>query len=971
MDGCPSDDDLARFVFGDGAGSVGPHLRECALCQATLERLSDDGSLRPRAASSGGSSWDWSVDPEVSRIVEALEVEAPALPQRASGGETSARSVVLDPTETLEMVGRLGPYDVEEVVGRGGMGVVFRAHDRTTGQVVALKVLNAGADDERLRRRFIQEVRAAARVEHDNVVRLYATSDPTERVPYFAMEYLAGPSLADEIVVKGRIDAREAAEIVAQAASGLQAAHAAGLVHSDVKPANILLDPATGRAKVGDFGLARLISGATKLSRDGLLPGTPAYLSPEQARGESEPDARTDVYSLGVSLYECLAGEVPFRGEPHRIIQQVLVDEPRAPRDFNESIPRDLETICLKAMAKEPARRYATASEFACDLRRFLRGEPIVARPAGPIERSWRWCRNNSRVAGLIALAGLLLVALAAGSLVAALWVSRAKSVAVEQARQAQAQRALALDTLSSLIEGIQGQLATRPGTLELRRSLLEQARTGLSRVARGQSLTDRTQVDVSTIKALVKLGDIELLLGRAAEARGAFDEAAEMGERVSSADPKSIPLRRELAASYDRLGDLVISQYASEGLAEQYEKAHAIRRALVAEHPDDAAIRRDLRVSQGKMGDAEAQAGHLEKTRVLYDTYLKSLLAEPTEGSNRVLNLSDLRFIYGRIGKLAEREGRAPEALEALRACLAQAEALCAIDPENPTYRRQRAFASDYLGEACTDFGDLEGAEKALSFYLADRKAASAADPSDRDVSRALALAHQHVGDLAARRLDFEVGREAYHKGLTLFEDLAKGNPTSVQAHKDRMIALRKLFSIEALAGRLEEAALWAKRELDAQSSKDVPPHQDHAGMLDEIRTLYEVYRLARQSINDPTFSGTQPPLIASGLIKARAQYLARYGRDTAAAEAAGEVLALTNDPDAPLIAARAYSLAAQALPGDRAESRSSYIRASIKALRVAVTAKPWIARKIQYDPALAAVRDDPEFKVLTHHSL
>jgi len=155
---------------------------------------------------------------------------------------------------------------------------------------------------------------------------------------------------------------------------------------------------------VGDFGLARLETETPGRSREGLLPGTPAYLSPEQVRGESRPAPSSDIYSLGATLYECLTGEPPFHGKPHRIIHQVLNDEPSPPRALIPAIPADLETICLKAMAKDPSRRYATSAALASDLHRFLNGEPILARPVGPLERAWRWCRNNQRVAALIAL---------------------------------------------------------------------------------------------------------------------------------------------------------------------------------------------------------------------------------------------------------------------------------------------------------------------------------------------------------------------------------------------------------------------------------------------------------------------------------------------------------------------------------------------------------------------------------------
>ena len=400
MDPCPSDEDLDAFLSGDAAGAVGVHLRECRRCQRAAGRLIliRDDRIDSRWLDARG--WDWRLDPGMTSVIESLRDASPF--DRATDASDVAG---LGPVPDGRMPGRLGPYPVEPEVGRGGMGVVYRARDETTGRTVALKVLRRGGDDSRARRRFVQEVRAAS-VEHDNIVRLYATSDPESPVPYFAMEYIPGPSLAGMNQEAGRIEPRRVAEILAQVADGLHAAHLAGVVHGDLKPANLLVDQAQGRAKIGDFGLARVDLDDPSRSREGILAGTPAYLSPEQAGGDGQPDALTDLYSLGVTLYECLAGEVPFRGQPHRVLHQILHDDPRPPRVFRDAIPRDLETICLKAMSRDRSRRYPAALALGDDLRRFLRGDSVLARPAGPPERAWRWCRKNARVALLLALVG-------------------------------------------------------------------------------------------------------------------------------------------------------------------------------------------------------------------------------------------------------------------------------------------------------------------------------------------------------------------------------------------------------------------------------------------------------------------------------------------------------------------------------------------------------------------------------------
>ncbi len=310
---------------------------------------------------------------------------------------------------------RIGRFEIVERVGRGAFGVVYKATDPELRRTVAIKVprsgvLGTGEEEER----FLNEARSAGRLRHPAIVQVHEVGRH-HGVPYFVSDFIDGETLAD-VIGGERPSFRSSAELIAEIAEALDHAHAEGIVHRDVKPHNILLG-AAGRPHLTDFGLARHDEESVTVTLDGQILGTPAYMSPEQAAGNrAAVGPCSDIYSVGVVFYEMLTGERPFRGSRSMLLHQLLHDEPRPPRSLNDHIPRDLETICLKAMAKEPQRRYASAHELAKDVRRFLSGEPIHARPFGRVERLWRWCRRKPAVAGLSGAVALLLLAAAMGS---------------------------------------------------------------------------------------------------------------------------------------------------------------------------------------------------------------------------------------------------------------------------------------------------------------------------------------------------------------------------------------------------------------------------------------------------------------------------------------------------------------------------------------------------------------------------
>jgi serine/threonine-protein kinase len=302
------------------------------------------------------------------------------------------------------ILGELGDYELLEEIGRGGQGVVFRARQKSLNRTVALKVISLGqwASKTHLKR-FRLEAEAAARLEHPGIVPIHEIGE-RDGSCYFSMKFIEGGQL-DEVVRRTPMSIRQAAELIAKVARTVHYAHEHGILHRDIKPGNILLDQ-KGEPHLTDFGLARLVQTESTMTRTMEVLGTPSYMAPEQAVGNNAAvSGVTDVYGLGAVFYQLLTGQPPFAGgTTYETIKLLLDTEPRQPRQLNPKIDRDLSTICLKCLEKDPKRRYSAALALAEDLERWLEGYSIVARPVSPAVRLWRWSRRNPITAGMTAL---------------------------------------------------------------------------------------------------------------------------------------------------------------------------------------------------------------------------------------------------------------------------------------------------------------------------------------------------------------------------------------------------------------------------------------------------------------------------------------------------------------------------------------------------------------------------------------
>jgi serine/threonine protein kinase len=452
---CPDASTLQQFLNDELSEADGALLKEhvdsCPSCQEVIERLV--GGL-PEA---------------LDTIATVLAAGLPAgavlpTPPLSTPASQAAAGATMPLTELPSAPIQVPGYEVLAEVGRGGMGVVYKARQLRPDRIVALKMLLAGrhaAPKERTR--FLNEAEAVAQLQHPNIVPLYEAGEYGD-LPYFTLEFVSGGSLAN--LLQGKpLPPRDAARLVEQLARGTQYAHERGIIHRDLKPGNILLmsggvvtgewssqtspstthqSPlATHQPKITDFGLAKNVADSTALTSTGAVFGTPSYMAPEQARSAAKAvSAAADIYALGAILYECLTGRPPFQAlTSAETLLQVLQDEPVPPSRLQRTIPRDLETICLKCLEKAPNHRYVSARELAEDLHRFQAEEPIRARPVGPGERLLKWCRRNPAVSALSAT--VIVLVLVASSLVT--WQWRQAVTALVELRSEKTARALRL----------------------------------------------------------------------------------------------------------------------------------------------------------------------------------------------------------------------------------------------------------------------------------------------------------------------------------------------------------------------------------------------------------------------------------------------------------------------------------------------------------------------------------------------
>jgi tetratricopeptide (TPR) repeat protein len=693
-------------------------------------------------------------------------------------------------TADLEKPPEIAGYEELTLIGRGGMGVVYRARQKRLNRFVALKMLRAGAHaGADLRARFHVEAEALAKLQHPNIVQIYEVDD-CGGCPYIAMEFLDGGGLND--LLHGQsMSPHGAAELVETLARAMHAAHLRGIVHRDLKPSNILLlrsedprpepgptpSPVPGidgfTPKVTDFGLAKHLTENKGYTATGVVVGTPSYMAPEQATGRiHDIGPPTDVYSLGAILYEVLTGQPPFEGsDGMNTLRRVVTEEPAAPSRLRPKLPRDLETICLKCLAKDAAKRYPSAEHLADDLRRFLNCEPIAARPAGPVERVVKWIRRRpvaATLVGVVAAASMLLAGSFAWSYARILHERNQKQMSLQIARKA-------IDDLYTKMAS--ERLFDEPQLDPLCEELLEKALVLYADLARehGESLDVRRDIAM----AWYRLGDIHRMRDQRREAEEAYGIAIQRQEELCRDDSRDPRHEQDLANSHNWLGELLREEGRSPELTEgHYQSALNLQRELVANHADDPKYRMEMARSHYNLAIVERETGRSLEARADCDRAVELLTAlhdiYPAEPNYQ----QDLARALVNRGVLSRQDGKPDAAKQDYDRAIDILSGLHRESPNRTAYKSELAVALQDRGNLFWSLGRQSEAQREHKEALALLRDLVGNFSGRPHYRKKKGIVLNNLGTVQAASGDRSAAEQSWVQARTVFEELTEKGP-------------------------------------------------------------------------------------------------------------------------------------------------------------------------------------------------
>ncbi len=728
---------------------------------------------------------------------------------------------------------RIGPYRILGLLGRGGMGAVYLAEQtEPVRREVAIKLLTYGVDSEIFAARFDAERQALALMQHPNITNVFDAGVSEARQPYFVMERVTGTTLLDfcderRLGVKARID------LFRQICEAVQHAHQKGIIHRDLKPSNVIVTESDGKpvCKVIDFGIAKTVGAAdaaTKLTMTGISLGTPAYMSPEQARGDADVDTRADVYSLGVTLYELLAGVLPFESKSSFAMmmatqhgdasapsqrfaslppaEQTAIAERRSttPEELRHELREDLDWIILKSMERDRELRYHSANELEADLGRHFANQPVSVGPPSGAYRAKKFVRRHRLAVAFAATTAVLLVGFSISVAVQARRIAAARNAVVRRQGQAEELIGFMLGDLSTRLTAV--------GRLELLDEVSKKAMNYFAAVPEtelsNEELFRRSQ-------ALSQLGQVRYNQGKRDTALAVFAQSLGLAQALARRDSMNSAWQLGLGASHYWVGFIHYVRNELDSAMTHFNEYSRITERLVALAPDSLNFRYELAQATSNIGSTREAMGDLRGALAAYQKALTIEQALVQRDSSKLEWQRSLGNGYNKVGVTQRRLGDLAAAEKAHVAELSVKQGIAARDSANNTYREMVALAQNQLGVLLLTEGRPAEAG-ALASASHDAYARLAAfDTTNPERRRLLAIADRFLGVSALERGDAAAGATALTASVRALEALVAHVPTNASYQLNLAQSLAPLGSAQLASGKAAAAEATERRAL------------------------------------------------------------------------------------------------------------------------------------------------------------